>query len=110
MGAYSRRSLPSSHSLPQAFFAPLTRSFQHFDWTRPVVPLRSHAARVGRYDPDKSRKGALCFVGRNVSKRRVADEAFHNPIIFAAGTKEGLKEMREAQDGPTAKNTRRAEG
>jgi hypothetical protein len=51
------------------------------------------------YDPEKSRKGALCFVGRGVSSRRVADEAFHNPIIFQAGTKEGLKEMRMAQEG-----------
>merc|ERR1712078_657288 len=51
------------------------------------------------YDPERSRKGALCFVGRGVSSRRGADEAFHNPIIFQAGTKEGLKGMRMAQEG-----------
>merc|ERR1712072_522508 len=60
------------------------------------------------YDPDKSRKGALCFVGRNVSKRRQADEAFYNPVIFNANTDEGMKEMRMAQSG-NLKATRKEE-
>lgn len=44
----------------------------------------------------------MFFVGRKHSTAKLRDEAMMNEIVFNPTDKEGLKAMREAQDGPPA--------